>query len=261
VISSREGRRRRALPERERGHPVTVLSPEIVAGGFTRHDVTVEFYSRVNALLRPDMTVVDFGAGRGLEAEDPIEYRRALATLRGKVARVIGVDIDPVVLTNPLIDEAVVVGPDGRVPLADGVADLVLADQVLEHVDRPGTVAAELDRLLKPGGWLCARTPNRWGYVAVAARVVPNRHHVSVLARVFPHRDPQDVFPTRYRMNTARALRRLFPPERYDGAIYATNADPNYFGLSLVAWRVGATLQRLMPTGLGTVLLVFLRKR
>lgn len=39
--------------------------PEIRAGGFTSLDGTIEFYTRVNALLTADMTVLDFGEGAG----------------------------------------------------------------------------------------------------------------------------------------------------------------------------------------------------
>ena len=55
------------------------LRPEISAGGFDRYDGTMQFYHRVNALLMPDFTVVDFGAGRGVNhIEDQIKYRREL---------------------------------------------------------------------------------------------------------------------------------------------------------------------------------------
>lgn len=67
------------------GHPppfVERLFPEVSAGGFTRMDGTVEFYTRVNALLRPDMTVLDFGAGRGAGLVDaPETWASTLAGL------------------------------------------------------------------------------------------------------------------------------------------------------------------------------------
>ena len=49
--------------------PIPRLYPEAQAGGFTRYDQHVIFFARVNALLRHDMTVLDFGAGRGIWAE------------------------------------------------------------------------------------------------------------------------------------------------------------------------------------------------
>ena len=48
------------------------LYPEADVGGFTRHDGFVEFYTRVNALLHDESTVLDFGAGRGLWATEPL---------------------------------------------------------------------------------------------------------------------------------------------------------------------------------------------
>lgn len=41
-----------------------------------------------------------------------------------------------------------------RVPLADGVADVVVAGEILEHVPDPGAVLVEAGRLLRPGGAL-----------------------------------------------------------------------------------------------------------
>src|SRR5689334_11888336 len=88
--SLREGlERRRRILER--------LYPEAVAGGFSRNDQRVIFYTRVNAFIEPSMTVLDFGAGRGRHAERESGFVRALTRLKGKVAKVIGVDVDPAV--------------------------------------------------------------------------------------------------------------------------------------------------------------------
>ena len=42
------------------------VRPEIAAGKILRDDGEIHYYVRVNALLRPDMTVLDYGAGRGV---------------------------------------------------------------------------------------------------------------------------------------------------------------------------------------------------
>jgi SAM-dependent methyltransferase len=235
-------------------------SPESVAGGFTRRDGIIEFMSRVHSLFPPNAVVLDFGAGRGeWGIEDPIEFRRRLLDFRGPDRKVIGVDIDPVVMTNPLLDEAhVLVGP--KIPLADDSVDVVVADWVFEHVDEPEAVAAELARVLKVGGWLCARTPNRHGYVALGARLVPNRSHAKVLERLQPGRQAIDVFPTRYRMNTKGALRRLFPADRFTHATYAPQIDPPYFGRSRLAIGLVRGVSRVIPEALGPQLYVFIRR-
>lgn len=91
------------------------LRPEISAGGFDRYDGTMQFYHRVNALLMPDFTVVDFGAGRGVNhIEDQIKYRRELLKIKGKVRETIGVDVDNAVKTNPALDRSIVITGSDR---------------------------------------------------------------------------------------------------------------------------------------------------
>ena len=158
------------------------------------------------------MIVVDLGAGRGSFLEDDCGYRRELATLKGKVAKVIGIDVDPAVMTNPAMNEAHVYD-GGALPLADGSVDLINSDWTLEHIDDPAGFAAEVYRVLKPGGWFCARTPYLYSLLTLASTIVPNKKHTSVLKEVQPDRLEHDVFPTRYRLNSRGAVRRAFGPD------------------------------------------------
>jgi SAM-dependent methyltransferase len=238
------------------------LYPESQVGGYTRHDGFVEFYTRVNALLSADSEVLDFGAGRGLWATEPLpELSRRLRAFHERVARVVGVDVDEAVLANPALAEAHVVVPGGRLPYDDSRFDLVLADHVLEHV-APGDaplVARELVRVLRPGGWLAARTPNKWGLIGIGARAVPNHLHVRVLGRLQPGRKAEDVFPVAYAMNTRRDLRRFFAGHRV--LVYGHASEPTYAGRSAAAWRAAALVDRLTPPPLAPTLMVFVQKQ
>lgn len=49
-----------------------------------------------------------------------------------------------------------------QIPLHDGIFDLVLLFEVLEHVMNPALVLNEINRLLKPGGILFVTVPNRF---------------------------------------------------------------------------------------------------
>ena len=243
--------------------PFGGLYPEVGAGGFSRVDGTVEFYGRVRSLLRPDMVVLDFGAGRGVgPQEDPVTYRRELQVHRGHVATVIGADVDPVVKENPVLDEAIVLdGVSAALPLADASVDLVVSDFTFEHLDDPAHTAGELDRILRPGGWLCARTPNKWGYIGVGARLVPNSFHTRFLRRLQPDRKAVDVFPTRYRCNTRADVRRCFPPDRFDDFSYRHESEPLYAGSSPAAQRAQRAVLAMAPNALASMLMIFLRKR
>ncbi len=147
-------------------------------------------------------------------------------------------------------------------PLADQSVDVIFSYAVLEHIDDPHGVAAEIDRVLKPGGWFCAWTPNKWGYIGIGARLIPNDLHARLLPLVQPNnRAPRDVFPTRYRMNTRGAIAKLFPAARFENLSFGFNAQPTYnFGNTLVA-RFWLLYMALMPKFLAQTLFVFVRKR
>jgi hypothetical protein len=103
-------------------------SPELIAGRFTRLDGAIEFYSRVHSLIPPDAIILNFGAGRGERGiGDPIDFRRRLYDLRAVGRTVIGVDIDRIVSTNPLVNEGHILTNE-RLPLADSSVDIVVAE-------------------------------------------------------------------------------------------------------------------------------------
>lgn len=237
------------------------MYPEHAAGGFSHRCCTVAFYSRVNALLEPSMTMLNLGAGRGANvAEDRSAYRRRLQSFKGKVSRVIGLDLDPVVAENPDLDEAHLIEIGKPYPIADASIDLIISDHVLEHVANPTEFAAEIDRVLKPGGWFCARTPTKWGYIGIGARAVPNVLHVRFLEWLQPGRKAEDVFPVMYRMNTLSALLAVFPANKWRHFTYGHNGDPGYHANSPILFRLAEVWCWLMPRSLSAKFHVFVQK-
>jgi len=99
-------------------------------------------------------------------------------------------------------------GDLGHLPFDDASFDVASANMVLEHLDKPEDVFAEVHRVLAPGGVFAFHTPNAWGYSTLAARMVPQWPKVA-MARVLEARASEDVFPTHYRANTFRQLRQL----------------------------------------------------
>jgi SAM-dependent methyltransferase len=241
---------------------VDLWRPETAAGGYTRDDEAIEFYTRVNALVRPEMVVLDLGAGRGSRFdEDSAEIRKTFCNFHGRVKRLIGMDVDPVVLSHPHLDEAHVIEPGGRLPLEDGSVDLVVCEWVLEHVEHPGEFAREIDRILKPGGWLCAITPNRYGYVGIGTTLVPESVKDRLMRLVWPERPREDAFPTFNRMNTLGSIRRAFDDRNWSHHGYIANGTPKYHGGTTIGFAVVSFLQWLMPPPMRTNLMVFSRKR
>lgn len=236
--------------------------PETAAGGYTRDDEAVEFYTRVNALVHPDMVIVDLGAGRGSRFDEgSAPFRKWFCNFHGRARRVIGIDVDPVVMSHPHLDEAHVIEPGGRLPLEDGSVDIVICEWVLEHVEHPREFAREVHRVLKPGGWLCALTPNRLGYVGVGATLVPERVKDRLMRLVWPERPKEDAFPTFYRMNTLRGIRRALGEDGWLHCGYISNGTPKYHGGTALGFAFVSLLQWIMPPAMRTNLLVFSQKR
>jgi SAM-dependent methyltransferase len=206
------------------------------------------------------MRILDLGAGRGAWTEDKAAARRETRMLKGKVAEVVGCDIDPAVLDNPSVDRAVVSKPEEPLPFPDEHFDLIVADYVLEHVDDPASFVAEVKRVLKPGGWFCARTPNRWGYISILTRLIRNASHKRILRWAQPDRQEVDVFPTRFRMNSLGAVERHFASPEFTHCSYHYQAEPAYHFNSRVVFALMRVIDGLLPPVLHANLFVFVRR-
>jgi len=94
------------------------------------------------------------------------------------------------------------------IPYPDGFFDAAVSRCVLEHLQSPIEAFRELRRVLKPGGLFALLTPNRWDYVSLCAKLIPNRLHARLVRRL-ESRQETDTFPTFYRANSARDISRL----------------------------------------------------
>lgn len=239
--------------------------PEATIDGFTMQDSAVNFYSLVHAAILQIEAgkILDYGAGRGAywyinTKEKGSLLRRALRNLTSPERHVTACDIDPVVKTHPCSDEQVQISPDEPLPFDDASFDLIVTDMTVEHVENPEQIRDELLRVLRPGGYLCIRTPNKWSYVALAATLVPNRSHSKVLRMIQPHRKDIDIFPTYYRMNSASTMRRLFAGHHV--SVTKFFPTPEYHFNSAVMFGLFELLDWLLPRAFAPVLFAFVRK-
>lgn len=223
-----------------------IFYPESKFGGFSDIDGTIAFYNRVNSLLTPDATVLDVGCGTGAHKRDPVLLRRNLQVIRGKVSKVIGIDVDSAVETNPYIDEfRKIVAKEW--PVASGTIDLIVCDNVLEHIENPYGFFFEARRALRDGGYICIRTPNAWSYVALLARMIPSRFHFRILRRIHTGRKDEDIHPTFYRCNSVWKIKAMMKEHGFEAVVYGYEAEPSYLSWSKTAYRLGVLHQRFAP--------------
>lgn len=162
----------------------------------------------LDAQVRTGERWLDLGCGRRLfpawmAGRDDAEY-----ALINRADEVVGIDPDPQALHDNPLPIIKHLGTAQSVPEADASFDLITANMVFEHLDDPAVVLREVSRLLRPGGRLVMHTPNRWYPVTLAATFVPGRLRRRITAWL-EKRPLCDIYPTRYRMNSAAAVRRL----------------------------------------------------
>jgi len=234
--------------------------PESRFGGFTDTDGTIAFYLRVQALMTPEASVLDVGCGRGARNADPVHTRRELRRLKGNCRHVLGIDVDKQIRENPFVDEYRPIEGD-RWPVDDESVDVCVSDSVLEHIPVPDRFFAECRRTIKPGGYLCIRTPNVLNYISIAAKLIPDKFQVAVLQRVsHTERKEEDIFPTVYRCNTKRRLRKILDKYGFEHCVYGFEAEPHHLSLCSLTYWLGVMHQRLAPNFLKSTLFVFAKK-
>jgi SAM-dependent methyltransferase len=161
-------------------------------------DGTQEFHDLCAEVIPSGGRILEIGAGPS---------NRTSSFLSG-LGEVHGLDPDPDVLDNDALTGArVLEGP--AYPYEDASFDAAVSNYVIEHVDRPHQHLSEVRRVLRPGGAYVFRAPNLYHYVVAFSALTPHWVHLRLANRLRNLPDEShDPYPTVYRMNTRRAVRR-----------------------------------------------------
>jgi len=191
------------------------------------------FRKLIMSYIRPEHSMLDLGAGAGIVSQ---------MNFKGLSEKVCGVDPDPRVESNPYLDEGRI-GLGQEIPYPDASFDIVFADNVLEHIDSPDDVLSEIFRVLKPGGYFLGKTPNKYHYMPLIARITPHWFHQFV--NKLRGRETVDTFPTRYRINepksvTSYAIRNGFKVRE----IQRIEGRPEYLRMSAPSYLLGWLYER-----------------
>ena len=194
-----------------------------------------QFRNVIDSHLPADATVLELGAGPS---------NRTTKFLSERSSCVDGLDIDEQVKNNEYLNQRIVY--DGaKFPLPGASYDAVVADYVLEHVEQPHEVFSEISRVLKPGGVFLFRTPNLFHYVSLISFLTP--HFVHQLCRKFVHGvgDHPDPYPTFYRLNSERRIRRHCKDVGMQAIeLQMVEKEPSYLMFSRPAFLAGVAYER-----------------
>jgi ubiquinone/menaquinone biosynthesis C-methylase UbiE len=158
----------------------------------------------VKGLFRDGCRWLDAGGGRRI-FHDLYDGERDLVRRAGRVTVC---DADPESLKDHVSVSELICCDLANQPFAPGSFDFITCGMVVEHLPHPSACIKELGRVLDRGGKLVIHTVNLWGYPTLGAllsRIVPFQR--KLVAKV-TGRLEEDIFPTYYRCNTARAITR-----------------------------------------------------
>lgn len=183
-----------------------------------------------------DGPVVDVGSGVGgnlapIGAHHPV-VGAEISFAAARQARVVG---------------SVVVADGARLPFGDAVFGGAVCTEVLEHVDDPRLVFAEMARVLRPGGVAYVTTPNYANLAGLHKWVADRRSGRHDWNPWGAHHGGYEAFMTGRRL--WRAASPYFHLERVRGLDYGQALTGRFGPLDRLAWgRPGqAALRRTLP--------------
>jgi len=152
-----------------------------------------------------EFTWLDIGCGHHIFGHWMDREEREAA---GKCPSIFGLDASFEALQKHRAIRNRTLGDILHAPFRGSSFDLVTANMVFEHLERPFESLLEIGTLLKPGGTLVLHTPNRRHYLVFIAALLP-RSARQRIACFLDGRAKEDVFPTLYRANTPKRVRLL----------------------------------------------------
>lgn len=99
-------------------------------------------------------------------------------------------------------------GSADELPFRGGSFDVVSANMVVEHLQKPAEALRQVHRVLKPGGRFVFHTTNFNSPLIFTAYYFPQGPK-NLIIKILENREAADVFPTVYMMNREEDVRRL----------------------------------------------------
>jgi SAM-dependent methyltransferase len=213
------------------------------------------FNELVMPYLGSEVEMVDLGCGRGLETA---------VIYKDYTRHSFGLDISESVLQNQTIHKPLV-GSVYDIPLPEACVDLAVSQELLEHLEFPQRMFDEVSRILRPRGIFAIMTPNLWFPSTIISWLTPYSFH-KFATRAIYETDSADIFPTWYRANTLKQLRRLGGHAGLDEIYHEYfQCNPGLFSFSPLLTRLELAYFHLVSRfqGLGflrDIIIAFYRK-
>jgi ubiquinone/menaquinone biosynthesis C-methylase UbiE len=212
-----------------------------------------QYQNAVAAVTNSSSRLLDIGCGRMSLAEQAVQTANYT----------VGIDLMHADLLENSTLHAKAMANAATLPFPDATFDVLISQWVVEHFNEPTTAFREMNRVLRPGGHLVFLTTNANNYIPLFSRLVPDSAQKFLIHRLL-RRPTHESFPTFFRANSRRALKRLTAESGFsiDNITYIGN--PFYMAFNVPLFRLGLLFEKITDTkslnSLKLYLLATLRK-
>ena len=198
----------------------------------------------MDQLVSAETDWLDVGCGRNIFPSN----HKLSQILADRSHLLVGVDPDETLNDNPYVHEKVLGTMEDFED--DRQFSLVTMRMVAEHVANPEDLMISLTKVTKPGGRVVVYTVYKYSPVPLITNLVPFKLH-NPAKRILWGTEPEDTFPTCFKMNTQETLKNIFASNKFEEQLFLRLDDCRTFsGFKPLAWLELAIRKILNRLGL-----------
>jgi len=193
------------------------------------------FREHIFNYINEETVMLDLGAGAGIINA---------MNFYDNVKMVCGIDMDPRVVDNNMLHEGRIANAES-IPYDNHTFDIVISDNVMEHLEYPEKVFNEVNRVLKDDGLFLFKTPNKYHYMPFISRSTPHIFHQYI--NKIRGRKVADTFPTIYRANSKKAILEFASSSNFKiETIQLVEGRPEYLRINIFTYFFGICYEKLV---------------
>ncbi len=169
--------------------------------GYYKPDIYYE--ALVKKVIDNQVNWLDVGGGKAIFPNN-LKLSKIVAR---QAKKLVVVDPSKTVFNNPFAHEKICASIENFE--SKQTFDIITLRMVAEHIDAPDKLIQKLDKLLSPDGIVIIFTVYLWSPVTIISKLLPFKLHYPI-KKIFFGGEKEDTFPTHYKMNTRKTLRKLF---------------------------------------------------
>jgi SAM-dependent methyltransferase len=138
-----------------------------------------------------------------------------------------------------------VVGDAQRLPFKAGAFDFIVSQWLLEHLSSPQFFFKEACRCLRKGGSFAVVSNSLFCPLMLFNAIMPSKLRDGIKRKLLPKEVEEDTFPTFYRANTQRQLRRLVRSTELKEKFFIYASDLSFFIFNRILFAFWLVVDRL----------------